>query len=173
MDPKTKKSKQIEVTKFVPRLILKWGIRNVSILTLNRLRSPLRIVLPNISFAYYMESKTVKLSFLFLHLVCNQRILKVSIFVHFGSIQYLTAKLNRLESKHKQEVIIIYHCETFCSYIKSVTSVFQPLQMVFIAHLFVLRTICTQNGEIEKIGLKNTEFISYFIAKLFVFTPSL
>ena len=51
------KIKQIEAIKFVPRLILKRGIRKVSILTLNYLSSPLRIVSPNISFTYYMDPK--------------------------------------------------------------------------------------------------------------------
>ena len=42
--PQNGKIEQIEVIKFVPRLVWSGVLKNVSILTLNCLRSPLRIV---------------------------------------------------------------------------------------------------------------------------------
>ena len=61
MDPDAAKLSRLKCFKFIFKLILKCGIRNVSILTLNCLRLTLQIVLPSISFTYYMKPKKGKI----------------------------------------------------------------------------------------------------------------
>ena len=57
MDPETANLSKLELFKFNPILILRGEFEKVTNLTLNCLRSPLRIVLPRILFTYYMDQE--------------------------------------------------------------------------------------------------------------------